>query len=245
MVTHDPCRRSRLARIGLALVIVLGVLAVVPASPEVSAEAPPAYLLEPLPVSPPEEVVLRVDVPAVGEKGGSSVRVGVEASFAEGSGVLSEDVAVSVSVGAAMDLATGSEDGSGADYANVEDFELVIPAGESGVAMEEGFVLSVTDDDLAEGFETVTVSGSTVAPGIGTVTAAVITIVDDDGAVALTVDSDPGEGVSTRVEEGVAAQVEVSAELPAGVTAERDLTVSVSVGAEGDGGGGGRFCGSG
>ena len=210
----------------------------VPASPEVSAEAPPAYLLEPLPVSPPEEVVLRVDVPMVGEKGGSAVRVGVEASFAGGSGVLSEDVTVSVSVGAATDLATGSADGSGADYVNVEDFEVVIPAGESGVAVEEGFVLSVTDDDLAEGFETVTVSGSTVAPGIGTVTAAAITIVDDDGAVALAVDSDPGEGVSTQVEEGTSTLVEVSAELPEGVTAERDVAVSVLVGAEGDGGGG-------
>ena len=118
---------------------------------------------------------------------------------------------------------------------NVEDFEVVIPAGEASVTVPAAFVLSVTDDDLAEGFETLTVAGSTTASGIEKVRGAVITIVDDDSAVALATDSDPGEGVSTRVEEGAAAVVEASAELPEGVVAERDLAVSVSVGAEGDG----------
>ena len=95
MVCTIRSRRSRPARVGLVLVIVLVSFSLIPAVAEVPADAPPA----PLTVPDPEEVVLRVDVPGVGEKGGSAVRVGVEASFAERSGVSSEDVTVLVSVG--------------------------------------------------------------------------------------------------------------------------------------------------
>ena len=224
-------RRCGLARIGLVWVVVLAVFAPIPAFAEVPTDEP----LAPLAVPVPETVVLRVDVPVVSEKGGSVTSVGITAAFPDGSGVLPEDVTVVVSVGGGVgDLAVGSADGSGADYVSVEDFEVVIPAGESSATAAEGFVLSVTDDDLAEGFETLTLAGSTTAAGIERVIGAVITIVDDDGAVALAVDSDPGEGVSSRAAEGVTAQVEASAELPEGVVAERDLAVSVSVGAEGD-----------
>ena len=224
-------RRCGLSRIGLVWVVVLAVFAPIPAIAEVPTDEPPA----PLAVPVPEMVVLRVDVPVVSEKGGSVTSVGITAAFPDGSGVLPEDVAVTVSVGGGGgDLAAGSADGSGADYVSVEDFEVVIPAGESSATAAEGFVLSVTDDDLAEGFETLTVAGSTTATGIERVSGAVITIVDDDGAVALAVDSDPGEGVSSRAAEGVTTLVEASAELAEGVVAERDLAVSVSVGAEGD-----------
>ena len=229
---------ARSALVGLALAVVAGVLPGSGAAAQDPADPPPA----PAPASDPppdpgsdtpERVVLRVDAPMVSEKGGSVTLVGVTASFPDGSGVLSEDVAVSVTVGSADDTAVGSEDGSEADYMNIEGFEMTIPAGESSVSMG-GFVLTVTDDDLAEGFETLTVAGSTAAAGIESVGGAVITIVDDDAVVVLSADSDPGEGVSTRVAEGEVSQVAVSAELPAGASAERDLTVSLSTGAEGD-----------
>ena len=238
-------RLARAARVGLVGVVAAGVLpgwgAAAQAQAQTDPPPPPAPVPDPapapapVPLAVPDEVILRVDAPLVSEKGSSVTAVGITASFPDGSGVLSEDAAVAVSVGSAGDSAVGSPDGSGADYANVESFEVVIPAGESNVAVGGAFILSVTDDDLAEGWETLTVAGSTAAAGIGKVSGAVITIVDDDGWAVLTADSDPGEGVSSRVEEGVAAQVEVSAELPAGVVAEREVTVSISVGAEGDG----------
>ena len=225
---------ARSALVGLALAVVAGVLPGLGAAAQYPADPPPdpapASAKEP---SAPEKVVLRVDAPVVSEKGGSVTLVGVTASFPDGSGVMAEDMAVSVTVGAADDTAVGSTDGSEADYMNIEGFEITIPAGESSVSTG-GFVLTVTDDDLAEGFETLTVAGSTAAAGIESVGGTQITIVDDDAVVVLSADSDPGEGVSTRVAEGEVSQVAVSAELPAGVVAERDLTVSLSTGAEGD-----------
>ena len=235
MISTVHRRLARAARVGLAGVVAVGVFPGLGAAAQDSpapADPPPVAVPapDPVPVALPNEVILRVDVPVASEKAPSAagVGVGITASFPDGSGVLSEDTSVSVSVGAAGDSALGSADGSGADYANVESFTMVIPAGESSVAVEEGFVLRVTDDDLAEGFETLTVAGSTTAAGIDRVSGAVITIVDDDGLVTLTVDPE-------RAAEGAATGVAASAELPAGVVAEREVTVSASVGAEGDG----------
>ena len=219
------CWGTRAGAVGLALAVLMGVL---PMSPAAASPDPlPAPSSDPPPASPPETVVLRVDVSVVGEKAGPVSAVGVSASFPEGSGVLDVPVTVQVSVGSEGDSATGSEDGEGADYVNADDFEVVIPAGESSVTVENGFVLRVTDDDLAEGFESLSVTGSTAAAGISEVAGTEVMIVDDDGAVVLSVDADP-------VAEGETAAAAVTAALPVGKTAERDVTVAVTVGAEGD-----------
>ena len=216
------CGGARAGAVGLALAVLMGVL---PGSP-VAAQIDPVA---------PRSVVLRLDVSVVGEKSGPVSVVEVSASYPAGSEVLDVPATVRVSVGAEGDSAMGSADGTGADYVNVDDFEVVIPAGESSAAVENGFVLRVMDDDLAEGFERLTVSGSTEAPGISEVVGAEVVIVDDDGAVVLSVDADPSaEGESARVEEGETVAVRAAAALPVGKTAERDVTVRVEVGAEGD-----------
>ena len=80
------------------------------------------------------------------------------------------DTAVTVSVGAAGDLAV-----EGTDYATVPDFTLVIAAGATtGTA---SFTLAVTDDDVDENAETLTVGGT--AGGL-TVTGGALTINDND-----------------------------------------------------------------
>lgn len=217
------CGGARAGAVGLALAVLMGVL---PALPVAAQTDPPAV---------PRSVVLRLDVSVVGEKSGPVSAVEVSASYPAGSGVLDVPATVRVSVGSAGDSATGSADGTGADYVNVDDFEVVIPAGESSAAVENGFILRVVDDDLAEGFERLTVSGSTEASGISEVVGAEVVIVDDDGAVVLSVDADPSaEADSTRVGEGDTASVRAAAALPVGKTAERDVTVRVEVGAEGD-----------
>ena len=79
---------------------------------------------------------------------------------------------VAVSVGAAGDAAT-----EGTDYASVANFTLTISAGQaSGTAT---FTLTPTDDDLDEGDETLTVSGTTTETGLS-VTGMTATIIDDD-----------------------------------------------------------------
>ena len=223
------CGGARAGAVGLALAVLMGVLpgSSVAAQIDPSPETPSAAV--------PRSVVLRLDVSVVGEKSGPVSVVEVSASYPAGSEVLDVPATVRVSVGAEGDSAMGSADGTGADYVNVDDFEVVIPAGESSAAVENGFVLRVMDDDLAEGFERLTVSGSTEAPGISEVVGAEVVIVDDDGAVVLSVDADPSaEAESARVEEGETAAVRAAAALPVGKTAERDVTVRVEVGAEGD-----------
>ena len=80
---------------------------------------------------------------------------------------------VTVSLGAAGDAAT-----EGADYAAVPDFTVTIPGGAtSGSA---AFTLTPTDDDLAEGDETLSVTGA--AAGL-TVTGTELTITDDETEV--------------------------------------------------------------
>ena len=72
---------------------------------------------------------------------------------------LTTDTTVTVSVGSSGDTAT-----EGTDYSTVDDFTLTIAAGESsGTA---SFTLTPTDDELKEGDEVISVTGSTTATGL-------------------------------------------------------------------------------
>lgn len=216
--------RPRAMGVGLAAALLFGALPVSPVAAEtLPSPAPP----EPPPVSEPQKVMLQVDVPAVGE-GVKPAAIRVSASFPEGEEVLDVPVAVRVAVGAEGDSAVGSADGQGADYAAVEDFDVIIPAGERGGEAEEGFVLWVTDDDLAEGFERLSITGSTTSTAISEVDRAEVVIVDDDSAVIL--DGGGGQGFLVRVGEGEESIVPVRAALPVGKSAERDVKLRVKVG---------------
>ncbi|MYG67904.1 MAG: hypothetical protein F4206_14435, partial [Gammaproteobacteria bacterium] len=83
---------------------------------------------------------------------------------------------VTVEVGKASDSAT-----EGTDYGDVGQRSITIPAGSSSAHVD--FTLTPTDDSLHEGNEEISVTGT--LSGV-TVTDAVITLTDDDGAVVIT-----------------------------------------------------------
>ena len=139
----------------------------------------------------------------------------------DGSVVLTTDTVVAVSV-------TGPGGAGGAeaaDFTAVTKFNVTIPAGETSAAGT--FTLTLVDDDLAEGSESLTVSGTTAAAGFTKVNSAAISITDDEtppDSITLTLNP-------TSVNEGDGAtMVDVTAAFPVGsVALESATAVSVSV----------------
>ena len=124
-----------------------------------------------------------------------------------------------VTVGAFTDTATQD-----LDYANVSTLRITVPA--NGTAGQTTFTLSPENDAIAEGAETISVTGR--ASGL-TVAPAALTLSDNDRASSVvTLDVEP-ESVS----EDTPADVTVTASLDAGARAE-DTAVRLTVGAAGD-----------
>ena len=172
----------------------------------------------------PTEIGLSASPDSVGE-GSGSVKVAITARLPEGSAVLASDTVVSVSVGADDDSAA-----SGTDYGAVDDFSVTIPAGRRSGSGE--FVLAVTDDDTAEGAESLTVSGA--AAGFA-VSGASVAISDDDAPVVTEQLIALGASPGSVDEGGGTASVRVSASLPEGTAAPAGgLMVGGSVGGLGD-----------
>ena len=152
-------------------------------------------------------IALAVTPAAVAEDGGAAT-VAVTAMLDRASLPTATTVSVSVGGGTATPVI---------DYAAVSDFTVTIAAGSrSGSAT---FTLAPVDDDLVEGSETVGVSGTA---GDFTVSAAAVTITDDDATPTVSLSLDPasvGEngGVST-----------VTATLSASASAAVTVTVSAS-----------------
>ncbi len=116
-------------------------------------------------------VALSVDPSEVAEDGGART-VTVTATL--DAGAFGEAMPVRVEVGTAGS-GPGDSATEGTDYIAVPDVWLTLPAGETtGTAT---FTVAPTDDDVAEGDETLTVSGT--ATGL-TVTGAIVTIIDND-----------------------------------------------------------------
>ena len=166
----------------------------------------------------PTQVTLSVEPGAVAE-GDAATTVTVTATL-EGGATLPEATQVTVSVGASGDTAT-----EGTDYAEVSDFTVTIPGG-----MLEGtgtFELAPMNDDIAEGSETVSVTGT--ATGFA-VTNASVTLTDDETApthVTLSVPASVAEG-------DAATTVTVTATLEGGATLASATEVTVQVGASED-----------
>ena len=94
---------------------------------------------------------------------------------------------VTVRIGATGDGAT-----EGTDYETVDDLSMSIAAGNS--ADTTTFTLTPTDDDVVEGNEALSVSGTTTVANL-TVSSTSITLTDDDGSAAVTVgDASASEG---------------------------------------------------
>ena len=160
-----------------------------------------------------KKVTLSVDPTSVSEDaGGTTVTVTGTLNGA----TRGENTGVTVSVGS--DSAT-----AGTDFDTVTDFTLTIPANEtSGTAT---FSLTPTDDNLVEGAETLTVSGST---NDLTVDSTTLTINDNDTAsTKVTLSVSPDE-----VSEGAAATtVTVTGTLDEAARTS-DTSVTVSVGSD-------------
>ena len=178
-----------------------------------------------LTVTPAELTIADNDVAATG------ITLTVDpATVPEGAG--EEEVAVTATLdGAARTGATvvtvsvAGGSAAAADFAPVSSFELTIGATEaSGTGT---FTLAPTDDGVAEGPETVLVTGAAEASGL-TVTPAELTIEDNDmAATGITLTVDPG-----TVSEGAGEEdVTVTATLDGAARTEATVvTVSVAGG---------------
>ena len=161
----------------------------------------------------PATITLTVSPNSVGEDDGATT-VTVTATLG-GSATLLTDTTVTVSVG-------GGTATSGTDYAAVSNFTVTIP---KETASGTGtFSLAPTQDSIAEGDETIDVTGA--ADGF-TVTKAAVTLTDDETAPAtITLTVSPN---SVGEDDG-ATTVTVTATLGGSATLLTDTTVTVSVG---------------
>ena len=115
----------------------------------------------------PTGITLSVSPSAVTENGGAET-VTVTAAV-DGGTQYAEEKTVTVTVGSGSDSAT-----EGTDYASVGELSITIAA--EAASGTEIFTLTPTDDDLYEGDEEVSISGTFEVPVTGTV----LTIEDDD-----------------------------------------------------------------
>ncbi len=173
-------------------------------------------------------VRLSVNPSSVAEDADSAAVVTVTATL--NVSAFSADTTVTVAVGATSDGAS-----EGTDYTAVNDFTLTIPGGSTTVAAT--FTLDPTDDKVAEGDETLSVSG-TVTGGL-VVGSTEVTITDDDQvSTSATLSVDPSS-VAEDITGGIATMT-VTATLNQGAFSE-DKLVTVTVGHEDDGASGGDY----
>ena len=168
-----------------------------------------------------DSISLSLNPASVSEQDGTStVRVTAELN----AGARLDATAVQVSVGVRGDSAT-----SGTDYDTVSSFLVEIPPRTRRAS--ETFTLRLTDDDVAEASETITVAGT--AAGLQ-VEPAALALQDNDESASVLLTSvslslDPGS-VS---EDAGSVSVEVTAELN-GAADEQPTAVNVTVGRAGD-----------
>ena len=161
----------------------------------------------------PGSITLTTSPTSVSESA-SGTTVTVTATLG-GSATLPGATEVSVSVG-------GGTATSGTDYAAVSDFTVTIP--KESARGTGTFTLTPTQDTIAEGDETIDVTGSATD---FTVTKAQVTLTDDDTAPAsITLTTSP----TSVSESGSGTTVTVTARLDGSVTLLTATTVTVSVG---------------
>ncbi len=156
----------------------------------------------------------------VGADEGASPTVTVTATLSPDSITLPTDTPVSVTVGDSGDSAT-----EGTDYTTVADLTVTIAAGATSGTVTFEFV--VTDDEVADPGETVTVSGSAGGFAITDLTLAITDTDTAPTAIVLSLSQDDAD-------EGASATVTVTAAFPGSVTLTDATVVTVAVGAGGD-----------
>ena len=112
----------------------------------------------------------------------------------------------------------------------LQSFDVTIAAGASSGSGT--FTLSTADDDILAETDALTISGSSVLPGL-TIRPASLGIGDSDTVIGLSIDADGGTpGAQTSIGEGATGRtVTVTASVPGGGVAEAAATVRVSAAA--------------
>ena len=161
-------------------------------------------------------IMLSADPDRVKENAGAPT-IEVSATLLRDAWSLDRDIPVSLNV--AGITATGG----GVDYADVRAFPVTIPAGETSAGTT--FTLTVVDDGIYEGDETIEITG-TPPEGFHAVVPDTVTIVEDQEAPSIMLSADPD-----RVKENAGAPtIEVSATLLGDAwSLDRDMPVSLNV----------------
>ncbi len=150
-------------------------------------------------------------------------------TVSEGAGATPVEVTATLDAGARSEATTvtvtvsGSGNADAVDFADVADFTIEIPAGDTSGSGT--FTLTPEDDNVDESDETLNVDGSSVLP----VTADTVALADDDQpSAAILLSASPGR----IAEDGGASPVQVTATLDSSARAVA-TTVSVSVSGSG------------
>ena len=158
--------------------------------------------------------ILLSAVPSTVSEGAGATPVEVTATLDAGARSVSTTVAVTVS---------GSGNADAVDFADVADFTIEIPAGDT--SGRGTFTLTPEDDNVDESDETLNVDGSSVLP----VTADTVALADDDQpSAAILLSASPGR----IAEDGGASPVQVTATLD---SSARPVATTVSVSVSGSG----------
>ncbi|MCY3786422.1 MAG: hypothetical protein OXG47_06825 [bacterium] len=173
---------------------------------------------------PPTGITLTASPSKVAEDVSQAPSVSVKATVTGGS-AYGEDKTVRVTVGASGDSAT-----SGIDYAAVTAFDITIAAGDRSA--DGSFTLTPTDDDFAEGDETISIEGA--SPNLS-VTNTSITLTDDDkvGIVlspkSLTIDEVDNDGTVGTTENSKTYGIRLASQ-PVGGTGNVRVNIAAPAG---------------
>ena len=169
----------------------------------------------------PSGITLTVDPASVGEEDGET-EVTVTATL-DGTSRFGVNQTVTVTVGAGSDTTEEGRAISGTDYTAVPDFDITINAGEASGS--NTFTLTPKNDDLAEGNETISVTGT-----LGSLDPAKATIIINDNDAAPT-------GLRISVDTGSAENLgsSLSSERDGSLLYENSGTTKVTVTATLDG----------
>ncbi|MGI9310517.1 MAG: fibronectin type III domain-containing protein [bacterium] len=145
---------------------------------------------------PPSVVTLSLSPTSVSEGDGATT-ITVTATIAPTSSVFLTERTLTLSIG---DATGGGAATEGADYATIGEVQLTLPARAANATTT--FTLTPTDDDIAEGDETIAVALPSPPDGV-TADAATLTLADNDTA-GVTIITDPASNPPTiaLVEDG-------------------------------------------
>ena len=163
-------------------------------------DGPPSAAATATPLPAPSSLVVSLD-PALVNEGDAATGIDVTVSFNTGAGALASPTTVTVAVGGGSGQNEAAE---GADYPDIADVTVTIPADATSATATDAFSIDPTEDDTSEGDETVTVRATATAAGSNIAGEAALTLEDNDippttTTLALSSNSISESGGTTRL----------------------------------------------